>query len=890
MTASAPITLSVDGQHGSIAAQAAGRREAEELLDDDDVLPEILDGRPGKNARPAIEGSRAGSIAVELLESTVVQGGIRVDMIRSESLQQPPSVVEVPVRRDILLSAAGGDGEAGNFGGDGGNGLDGKHGTAATRTADATPGANGGNGGNAGRGTDGASGGDGGDIEVRLHENNTHLLLATSCNVKGGKGGAAGRHGSPGKGGKGGKGGPGHRWNEMVGYKYYCTSACIGRNGVPGESTTLVRLKSAVDSGRTTVMSGIRAQAVAGGNLPGLIAEVAARYGAIRHQRIDPGACNCHGGQGNCIGCDSKPVHKDFQRVSGPDGENGLEGTPVVTTLRNGADGRSGSVTIAVYNDNGEENLYRSAYNLELVGFDVEDENGDGIFEPGEHLFIKRIVVRNSGGMPSPTRPIPVTAVESDWFKPVPGDEGIAYLPISIPAGHSMTVEGSIKVLIRPNIVDPRPGVQFFSREDIVINAEMPWLKRPLPHFEYTKAVDLQYPCELRNFSNLATLAQGATGKVTCEVYNRGHTPVGSGAPIPRTVEVEILIPGDYGALLYQHVVIQLDLYISDPLQTPLEEGNDEAEEILTLIHRVEITTQVSNEYNYNPRSEFLLVTNSVTSRQRSHLIEQFIREDLKMELDTWNVGLYGGLQLRPGEGQLVGETVLESYHGKTVLFLGNKFDFFTHGSHNVAELCDPRWLAEAISNGTNCLFLECSDFKTYEELLTAVAFANHHQMSTLDEVLPESQKFNDVDEMVKAIAQQKQFGHLGYTQYTIPVKKRWQQFGKANPEAEAKRILKYLQKQLPQERCLVSFRPAGADKGGGDSSSMSQIDVATDKLPEFGISERKRQNFEADYSSVVVSIGAAPHISLTAIEPIHNTFAPAQQPRPNEAPQAGGG
>ena len=120
--------------------------------------------------------------------------------------------------------------------------------------------------------------------------------------------------------------------------------------------------------------------------------------------------------------------------------------------------------------------------------------------------------------MPSPTRPIPVTAVESDWFKPVLGYEGITCLPVSIPPGCSMTAEGSIKVLIRPNEPDPLPGVQFFRREDIVINAEMPWLKRPLPHFEYTKTVDLQYPCELRNFSNLATLAQGTTGKVTCEV------------------------------------------------------------------------------------------------------------------------------------------------------------------------------------------------------------------------------------------------------------------------------------------------------------------------------------------------------------------------------------
>ena len=42
MTTSPPITLSVDGQHGSIAAQAAGRREAEELLYDDEIFEDDI--------------------------------------------------------------------------------------------------------------------------------------------------------------------------------------------------------------------------------------------------------------------------------------------------------------------------------------------------------------------------------------------------------------------------------------------------------------------------------------------------------------------------------------------------------------------------------------------------------------------------------------------------------------------------------------------------------------------------------------------------------------------------------------------------------------------------------------------------------------------------------
>ena len=139
------------------------------------------------------------------------------------------------------------------------------------------------------------------------------------------------------------------------------------------------------------------AQTVSGSNMAAMMAEVAARYNAVRHQRIDPGACKCHGGEGNCTGCDSTPVVKKFKRVAGQKGLDGTPGAVITTPTLNGETGPGGTVTIIVRKDDGTERQFSSVYNLELVDFDVEDENGDGIFEPGEHLYIRRIRVRNSG-------------------------------------------------------------------------------------------------------------------------------------------------------------------------------------------------------------------------------------------------------------------------------------------------------------------------------------------------------------------------------------------------------------------------------------------------------------------------------------------------------------
>lgn len=118
----------------------------------------------------------------------------------------------------------------------------------------------------AGRGTNGGDGGDGGTINVFVDEDETHLLLATLWETRPGEGGPAGRHGDPGRGGRGGRGGAGCKWSvalhssahfllrthlrtELVGYKYYCTDNCVGRESQTSMSRALVATGSQVGNG-----------------------------------------------------------------------------------------------------------------------------------------------------------------------------------------------------------------------------------------------------------------------------------------------------------------------------------------------------------------------------------------------------------------------------------------------------------------------------------------------------------------------------------------------------------------------------------------------------------------------------------------------------------------
>ena len=143
------------------------------------------------------------------------------------------------------------------------------------------------------------------------------------------------------------------------------------------------------------LVRGIGSQVAAGSTLQNTIVRVANfRANTVRDTT---GLCECSGGNGHCTGCAAIPVYQTKVRVPGQDGAEGRKGEVPSTPLFEGMDGRPGEATIIVTSKAGTQRSYRSQFQLELVDFDVEDENEDGIFEPGEHLFIRRIRVKNTG-------------------------------------------------------------------------------------------------------------------------------------------------------------------------------------------------------------------------------------------------------------------------------------------------------------------------------------------------------------------------------------------------------------------------------------------------------------------------------------------------------------
>ena len=394
-------------------------------------------------------------------------------------------------------------------------------------------------------------------------------------------------------------------------------------------------------------------------------------------------------------------------------------------------------------------------------------------------------------------------------------------------------------------------------------------------------------------------------------MFNKSNKTLGHTAPSPRSVEVDASFPPDYGALLsptatwpdevgqavasisareasrleqvlrislnaqsYQHVVFRLRLYISDPIQGPSDEDN--TRQNVTLIQQKDIRIQISSHYSHSSNSSFLLVTNSETTRHRTEAMQAFVHDELSMEIDIWNVDLYGGFQYHDEENESRG-SVLTGYEGKTLVFLGDQFQFFQAGQRNITELCDPRCLAQAAMRETSCLFLGSSAQQGFESLAQALISPPSCRVSEIERHTQASARFPAVEEMAFSIRQERVLGSSKLATYIMPVQSRWYRLGKASPRSEAKKTARYLRRHLPQERFLVStVSPDRIDTTERESSSQTSQEKRS-----FKTSPSKKKS-DANWGSICVLQGVSHRAPLVATEaqPLQQVQTSSPMPR----------
>jgi hypothetical protein len=118
------------------------------------------------------------------------------------------------------------------------------------------------------------------------------------------------------------------------------------------------------------------------------------------------------------------------------------------------------------------------------------------------------------------------------------------------------------------------------------------------------------------------------------------------------------------------------------------------------LIQHYEFPIQVCNEYRHSPDANVLFIANLETSKDEVDYWNSLVCQRLGMTMDTFNASEYGHLKIvRDGSGS---RSLFDLYHGKIVIMLGNKFEYFERGQRTALDLINQEDFAVATRAGTS--------------------------------------------------------------------------------------------------------------------------------------------------------------------------------------------
>jgi hypothetical protein len=155
------------------------------------------------------------------------------------------------------------------------------------------------------------------------------------------------------------------------------------------------------------------------------------------------------------------------------------------------------------------EATYPSPYSLQIARFDIIDENEDGINEPGEHLIVHNIRVRNVGGMPSPeSRSIHLFIQGTQFLESITSEP--VELPRSIQPGQEVDVPGVLRAYIRNEWSEKPIGTALNYVDNVqLLGIFHERLNRPIPNFCGSTQIVIRYPLRLDPPTYLDCVAKG---------------------------------------------------------------------------------------------------------------------------------------------------------------------------------------------------------------------------------------------------------------------------------------------------------------------------------------------------------------------------------------------
>ena len=526
--------------------------------------------------------------------------------------------------------------------------------------------------GNGGKGGNGGRGGDGGPGSVGHRGRNATRF---SWGTNGGPGGSGGNAGNPSDGARGGVGAD--------------VTISVGES----DQGLLMLLKGDLAGGGLG-FAGVPGSGGKGGD--------GGKGGSSYHWTETRGYTDSQGKRRTRI------VHRT--NPGGQNGPKGRNGAASSYRARDGMTARTGTLQIEVVNEAGIRKHYGAPYNLELLTFDVAREYQ--LLEPDSLISVDNLVIRNSGGMPTPPNYSVRVFVQSDrWLI---YDNVDLVLEQSLEPSETITFDrNGLKVRLGDHIVDAPRKRPFRLRYDVSPRASMEnGISREFRQFENAQQIDVRFPVELRAITSLNSMAAGESTRVIWAVTNVGQETFDQ-KYLARAVRTNLrLIGGDLeldNLAFFDSEDAPYD-FVNKPWQRPIQElrpgqtqiietrvGIKEHADVIPYqgiaigvdldLQRPKSSEQcnqyrrvdyrktfirVSEKYGRSDGARFLLIANQKTTLNDVEKWTQ-LADYFGSDLDVWDVSYYGFFDLvREVEND---KTLLGQWSGMTIIVPNNYYE-----------------------------------------------------------------------------------------------------------------------------------------------------------------------------------------------------------------------
>lgn len=251
-------------------------------------------------------------------------------------------------------------------------------------------------------------------------------------------------------------------------------------------------------------------------------------------------------------------------------------------------------------------------------------------------------------------------------------------------------------------------------------------------------------------------------------------------------------------------------------------------------IQTFELPVQVSNSFRYNPNAKFLLVTNFGTSAEEVESWNSLVCDRLGMEMNIWNVSLNGHLHVDDGSGVAGHKSIFKVYKGKTIIMLGNSFQYFERGHRTAMDLIDKKDFSPAALAGTS-LFLSGMNIDT-SRLGNLPQYLRASSLS-----LPRS--FRTIKELVQAILASRQDASFFDTKFVCMPKQSGDNASRC--AAKADRAKKLLQQQVPNLRFVITWTSKSENSSNDVAGKIEVTPCTPYDIGKFVISSPSARRFE---------------------------------------------